>query len=410
MYRVLEGLRVLDLTQGVAGPFGSKYVADYGARVVKIERPGVGDSARRMAPFAGDDPHPEKSGLFLYLNTNKRGVTLNLKDPAGVEIFKALAREADLVLESFRPGTMEGFGLGFAELQRVNPRISMVSLSDFGQTGPYRDYRLTELVSFGIAGSMQFHGQPDREPLKFAEYTTLCLAGVAYANAAVAGGMSSKFSGRGRYVDTSIAESYMATTEHQPMSWFYSGEVGQRLGNTVRNQFIIGAYPCKDGAVAIQGVGRGESWWPRVFKMIGQPELMKDPRFKNSQAIMEHGDDFDQVWYTWLMEHTRQQIFDAAGEARFPIAPVYNPADIYADKHFKARDFFVDIEHPATGSVRYPGPPFRIHGLTKPVRGEPVEPRMRPAPLLGEHNAAVYGGMLGLSGEELGRLRGAGVV
>ncbi|MEE9284380.1 MAG: CoA transferase [Dehalococcoidia bacterium] len=402
MNGALAGLLVLDLTQGIAGPFGAKHLADYGARVIKIERPEGGDVARRLPPFHHDDPHPEKSGRFLYLNTNKLGVTLNLKDPAGVALLKALAREADLVVESFRPGTMERLGLGYEELSAQNPALSMVSLTDFGQTGPYRDYRLTELVAFALTGPMHHNGSPDREPLKFAEETTLCVAGLAMANVAVAASVAGQLTGRGRYVDLSIADSFLATTENQPMSYFYSGEVTQRLGTALRAQFLIGAYPCKDGYIAVQGVGRGEDWWPRVFRMIGRPDLSQDPRFCNSQAIMEHGDDFDGIWFGWLMEHTRQEIFDAAGEARYPIAPVYTPEDIYQDPHFNQRGFFVEIDHPATGPVRYPGLPFRHHG------SGPDAPR--PAPLLGQHNRQVYQGMLGLSSQELGQLAATGVV
>jgi crotonobetainyl-CoA:carnitine CoA-transferase CaiB-like acyl-CoA transferase len=401
MTGALDGLIVLDLTQGIAGPFGTKHLADYSATVIKIEKP-TGDVARRAPPFHKDKPHPEKGGLFLYLNTNKRGVTLNLKSATGVALFKALARKADLVVESYRPGTMERLGLSHGALLKENPRLSMVSLSDFGQTGPYRDYRLTELVAFGLTGPMFALGAPGKEPQKFAENSTLAITGLAVGNAAMAAAITSQRTGRGAYFDLSIAESFLATTEAQMMSHFYSSAVAQRMGTAIRPQFLIGSYPCKDGYVAIQGVGRGESWWPRVFQMMGQPELSNDPRFKDSQAIMEHGDAFDAIWYTWLMEHTRKEIFDAAGEARFPIAPVYSSKDIYKDPHFNARRFFAAINHPHTGPVIYPTQPFRLHGTPC------AEPR--PAPTLGQHNEEIYGGMLGLSAQKLKSLRREGVI
>ncbi len=401
MTGALDGLTVLDLTQGIAGPFGTKHLADYGAKVIKVEKPS-GDVARRAPPFHKDEPHPEKSGLFLYLNTNKRGVTLNLKSAEGVALFKALAREANVVVESYRPGTMERLGLSHRALLQENRRIGMVSLSDFGQTGPYRDYRLTELVAFGLTGPMFALGAPGKEPQKFAENSTLAITGLAVGNAAMAAAITSQTTGRGLYADLSIAESFLATTETQMMSHFFSGEVAQRMGTAIRPQFLIGGYPCKDGYVAIQGVGRGESWWPRVFQMIGQPELSKDARFKDSQSIMEHGDDFDAIWYTWLMEHTRKEIFDAAGEARFPIAPVYSSEDIYKDPHFNARGFFASINHPYTGPIVYPTQPFRLHGTPC------AQPR--PAPTLGQHNDEVYRGMLGLSSDEAEMLIGEGVI
>ncbi len=402
MLQALQGVRVLDLTQGLPGPFAAKYLADYGAEVIKAERPGSGDIARRWPPFAGDDPHPDKSGLFLYLNTNKLGVTLNLKDPAGAALLKELVRHAGLVLESFRPGVMERLGLGWEALHALNPSLSMLSLTDFGQTGPYRDYRLTEIVNFGLAGPMYVTGSPDREPLKFAENASLCLAAVQFANAAVAVAIGAQVTGTGQYVDLSIADTLLASCENHPLTYQYTGEVTPRLGAAVRAQFLMGAFPCKDGAIAIQGSGRGETWWRRLFKMMGQPDLINDPRFANSQAIMQHGDDFDALWFSWLLDHTRKEVFDAAAEARYPIAPVYSPADIYADPHFNARGFFETIDHPMTGPVRYPSRPFRLHG--------PQEAPSRPAPLLGQHNHLVYRGMLGLSMAELGQLKAAGVV
>lgn len=401
MSGALDGLTVLDLTQAIAGPFGTKHLADCGAKVIKIEKPS-GDPARRAPPFYKDRPHPEGSGLFLYLNTNKLGITLDLKSAEGRALFKRLARKADLVVESYRPGTMERLGLSHRELLQENPRLGMVSLSDFGQTGPYREYRLTELAAFGLTGPMFALGAPGKEPQKFAENSTLAITGLAVGNAAMAAAITSQRTGKGVSVDLSIAESFLATTQTQMMSHFYSGEVAQRLGTAIRPQFLIGSYPCKDGYVAIQGVGRGESWWPRVFQMMGKPELSKDPRFKDSQAIMEHGDDFDAIWYTWLMEHTRKEIFDAAGEARFPIAPVYSSEDIYNDPHFNARGFFATIRHSHTGPIRYPTRPFRLHGTPNPPP--------QPAPRLGQHNAKVFCGMLGLPRQALATLKKKGVV
>ena len=401
MTGALDGLRVLDLTQAISGPFGTKHLADYGADVIKVERPGVGDVARRSPPFFHDDPHPEKSGLFLYLNTNKRGVTLNLKEAAGVTILREMVRHADLVVESFRPGTMERLGLGYDALSEINPALGMISVSNFGQTGPYRDYELTDLVNFALTGPMYQTGAPGREPLSFAEHTTLAFAGLAVANAVLGAAIASQTRGRGGHVDISLYDAFLATGERQPMSYFYSKDVPQRIGDVLRAQFLMAAYPCKDGYISVQGVGRGESWWPRVFKMIGKAELSQDPRFKDSISIMEHGDEFDALWYGWLLEHTREEIFDAAGEARYPIAPVYTAEDIYRDPHFRERDIFVEIDHPVIGPLRYPARPFKLHGAPCEIR--------RAAPLLGQHNDEVYRGMLGLSRMELAQLRSSGV-
>lgn len=372
----LAGVRVLDLTQGFAGPFGVKQLADQGADVVKIEKPG-GDPMRRAGPFPGDDVDPERSGLFLYLNTNRRGIVLDLECAADREVFRRLVAQADLVVESHRPGTLDRLGLGFDVLARWNPRVSLVSLSNFGDSGPYRDWALTELVAYALAGPMYSSGLPEREPLASTENAALGLAGLALAAAALAALLATRRDGRGHRISTSIAEAFLAGGERQPLPYFYNGEIPRRIGDPLRAQFLMGGYACKDGYVAVQGIGRGDSWWPRVFRMMGMPELASDPRFANAAAIARNKAAFDVVWNDWLMRHTRREIFDAAAAARFPMAPVYTAADMLADPHFEARGIFETIEHPAAGPVRQPTKPFRLHG----AHFLPC----RPAPLLGQH-------------------------
>ena len=402
MHGPLRGLRVLDLTQGIAGPFGTKHLADYGADLMKIEPPGHGDAARRSPPFKNDDPHAEKSGLFLYLNTNKRGITLALDTATGASVFRALAGEADMVVEDLGPGRMESFGLGHETLFQLNSRLSVVSLTSFGPTGPYRDYRLTDLSAFALTGPMITFGEPYREPLRIFPDSTLFYAGLSLANAAMGAAIGGRLSGHGRRVEVSVTESFLANAQRHAVNYQYSGDVPRRVGTAARPQFLVGGYPCADGYVAIQGTGRGESWWPRVFQMMGMPELSGDSRFQNSRAIMENRDEFDDLWYGWLLERTREEVFDAAAEARFPLAPVYSPQGIYEDPHFNDRGFFVDVHHVVAGDARYPGPPFRVHSAPTTVR--------RAAPVLGEHNDEVYRGMLGLSASEMSGLRAAGVV
>ncbi len=376
----LAGIRVLDLTQGFAGPFGVKQLADQGADVIKVERPG-GDPMRLAGPFPGDAPDPERSGLFLYLNTNRRGIVLDLKSASGVETFQRLVAHADLVVESYRPGTLERLGIGFESLARWNPRLSLVSLSNFGDTGPYRDWELSELVAYALAGPMYPSGLPGREPLASTENATLGYAGLALAAAALAALAASRRDGRGHHVTTSIAEAFLAGGERQPLPYFYNGEIPRRIGDPLRAQFLMGNYACKDGHVAVQGIGRGDSWWPRVFRMMGMPELSSEKHFANAAAIARNKGEFDVVWNDWLMRHTRREIFDAAAEARFPMAPVYSAADMDADPHFNARALFEEIEHPAAGRLRYPAKPFRLHGA-----GERAS---RPAPMLAQHQGEV---------------------
>ncbi len=398
----LSGLKVLDLSQGIAGPYCTKLLADYGAEVIKVEEPRRGDVARSTGPFPGHLPHHEKSGLFLHLNTNKKSVTLNLNPSDGASLCKALAGQASLVVEDLRPGVLQELGLGYKDLAATNPRLVMVSITSFGQTGPYRDYKYTELVAEAISGIMYSHGAPDREPLKFAQSVGQYLAGLTAAIGAMGAVLAAKLQGIGQYVDVSIMESLAFTPDRRPSSYFYTGGIIKRLGYYYTPSYLVGAYPCKDGFVGIQGVGRGEAWWPRIYNMMGMPELTTDPRFSKPDARLANRGEFDVLFYSWLADRTRQEVFEEAAKARFPLAPVYTTEDLLRDPHFKARGFFVDVEHPAAGRITQTGAPFKLSET--PWKGH------RPAPLLGQHNEEVFCHTLGYSRADLAQLREQGAI
>ena len=211
----LDGVRVLDLTHYVAGPFCTKLLASYGADVIKVERPRTGDGARRVGPFPGDEPHPERSGLFLYLNTNKRGVTLDLSHPEGKALALDLAERADVVVENFRPGVMAKLGLDYDALVERNPGVVMVSISNFGQTGPYRDFLANELIAYGMGGQLQSTGTPDRPPVKLGGSIGLYQTGQMAAFAACTALFRSEFTGTGDYVDISVFETQAASQDRR---------------------------------------------------------------------------------------------------------------------------------------------------------------------------------------------------
>jgi crotonobetainyl-CoA:carnitine CoA-transferase CaiB-like acyl-CoA transferase len=194
----------------------------------------------------------------------------------------------------------------------------------------------------------------------------------------------------------------MGSTENKPIEYQYTGKALTRESNTARWSYLMGSFPCKDGFIGLQGSGRGETWWPRVYRLMGMPELERDPRFSTPEAREAHRDEFDALWYSWLAEHTRQEVFTAAQQARFPLAPVYTPADLAGDRHFQARGFFEQVAQPEAGCLVQPGRPFRMNGT--PWRTG------QPAPTLGQHNSEVYVGELGLTTGELRQLRAAGVV
>ena len=402
MQQALSDLKVLDLTHYIAGPYCTKLLADYGAEVIKIEKPGEGDGVRKMGPFYEDDPHPEKSALFLHLNTNKRGITLNLKTTTGVKLFKELVKDVDILVENFEPRVMPNLGLECKTLEAINPRLVMTSISNFGQTGPYRDYKATELVSFAMGLHMFHEGEPDQEPLKFPGYKTQYLAGTHAATATMGAFFGSKSSGVGQHVDVSIMECLISPPEGASwlMGYAFSGNEGGRGGHRREGAYPWGVYACKDGYVFVYGIVR--FFWPRIAAWMGMPELVEDPRFATPLARREHHGDFDAILMPWLLERTQQEVFHSAQAHRLPVTPVYTMDEVLKDAQFNARDFFVEVEHPTVGKVTYPEVPFKLPET--PSRSQ------QPAPLLGQHNHAVYCERLGYTDEDLVRLRERGVI
>ena len=305
-----------------------------------------------MGPFPSDRPHRERSGSFLHLNTSKRGVTLDLLSPIGREVFKDLVTKSDGIIEGFRPGAMEDWGLGYQSLTSIREHLVMASITPFGQTGPYRDYGSSEIVLQAIAGpEMHNSGTADREPRMAPNYDAQYFAGLYAASGLLAALLEQKLEGKGQYLDISMAEAWAA----HPLQGALFPHTGQRTTRPpaqARSTYLNGAYPCRDGFVGVQGSGRGETWWPRVFEMMGMPHLEADPRFSTPQGRAEHRDELDGFWYGWAADHTKEEIFAAARGARFPLAPVYDAEDVLSDPHFRERGVFVKVDRPEAGGVR----------------------------------------------------------
>ena len=400
----LADLRVLDLTHYIAGPYCTKLLADYGAEVIKIERPDGGDPARRYGPFPHDEPHPEKSALFLHLNTNKRGITLNLKTAAGKELFTELVRQADAVVENFSPRVMPGLGLAYDTLEQLNPRLVMTSISNFGQTGPYRDYKAQDILIYAMGGVMHQTGVAERGPIKMAGNLMQYQTGTMAATATLVGIYGAQAQGIGQHIDVSLFETHAGTVDRRSTfltAYAYAGETFGRQHSGAQGMLPRGIYPCQDGYVCIQVTSE---WWPRLIQMLERPDLLTDPRFAMPAARMnvEAQGAFDALFYPWLLERTRQEIMERAQAARVLATAVNTPEDVLKDRHLQARGFFVEVDHPDAGHVTQPGPPFGMAATPWRIR--------RCAPRLGQHNEEIYGGRLGLSQEELMVLREQGVV
>ena len=402
--QILSDVKILDLTWYIAGPYCTKILADYGADVIKIERPEQGDPARMMEPFFNDDPHPDKSLLFSHLNLNKRGITLNLKSETGQEIFKEMIRETDILVESFSPGVMDKWGLGYETLKQINPKLIMTSISNFGQTGPYRDYKLSELVLNGFH-SMINNGLPDRYPLKKGGNACLYQGGLVAALATLGALWASEEYEVGQSVDISLMETQAGDVDRKTvdmMAWAYSGEAIYTMRPEMaeweaRHIMPHGNFPCEDGFITSSPI---LPHWPRFVKLMNNPELEKI-RYPEDMFDMDIKGEIDVMWYEWLEGRTKQEIMETCQAVKWFSTAINSPKDALEDPHFQEHGFWQEADHPITGKQIYPGAPMKI-GDSWRVN--------RPAPLLGQHNQEVYGDLLGYSRKDMEKLKKEGVV
>jgi len=393
--QALYGLVVLDLSENISGPYCTKLLADYGAEVIKIERPGLGDVSRRAGPFPDDQPHPERSGLFLFLNTNKKSITLNLESEDGVAIFKRLVKAADIVVENFRPGTMAVLGLDYNALAEANPALIMTSISYFGQWGPYRDFQGSDIIAQAMGGLMGLTGEAEREPLKLPLSQAEFQAGLNAAVATLCAVYFRDETGEGQQVDVSVQEAVASILEASVTTYSYSGFVRERMGARHHLQCPSRVMHTKDSFIHVQAGAN----WDHFATFLQTPQLM-EPRLA-SILRYHYADEIEELIRPWLEKHEAKEAFSAAQEWRIPFALVLGVDELMADPQYQARGFFQEIDHPVSGRLTYPGPPFRM-SQTPAQAG--------PAPLLGEHNEQIYGQRLGLSAGDLARLKENGVI
>ena len=395
---LLSAFKVLDLTHYVAGPYATRLMATQGADVIKVEKPGSGDPARHIGPFVEDIPHPEKSALFLYLNTSKKSITLNLKTQEGRSILHRLVAEADVLVENFEPRVMFSLGLGYETLSDINPGLVMTSISNFGQTGPYRDYAAREINLYAIGGLMYITGEVDREPLQMA--ARLCQYG-AGQNAFVASLSALWYrdgTGEGQHVDVAISEHAATILENALSMYSYTGSSVRRTGNRGYGRAAWGPYPCKDGYVGV--IAGPDHLWPAMAELMETPELA-DERFSDRSGRALHADELDTLMLPWLAQHEKREIFEDAQRLGLAFAYVAAPDDILQWEHLQQRGYFTTVQHPQAGALQYPSGPFQAEGMKW---------ELEPAPLLGQHNREIYCDRLGYSTEDLVRLRESDVI
>jgi CoA:oxalate CoA-transferase len=384
---------VLDLSEDIAGPFCSKLLAGLGAEVIKVERPGSGDVSRHAGAGLGASPHPEQSALFLYLNTGKKSITLDIASQTGAAILRNLARECDILLESFPPGYLERLDLGYAALEPLHPGLIYTSVTPFGQSGPYRDFKGSELIAQAMGGLMQTIGLPDREPLKIGGNAACYTTGMSAFSATMIALYARHVQGYGQHVDVSAMETMAVAQIHSSIHHQFGRTPSRRESPLVE---------AKDGWVS-PGLERGvrQDTWGRVCELIGRPDLKDNPAFNTPEARREHQQDLLAILSGWTETQPKEEIYHLFQELRSVAGYVATVDDLLTSRQLVARQFFQVIDHPVAGEALYPGAPFTIQGdAWSHTR----------APLLGEHNGEIYGGRLGLSTADLARLRGAGTI
>ena len=390
----LTGVRVLDLTQVMAGAYCSMLLADMGADVVKVERPDRGDETRRMG-----GPDIEASPAFVAMNRNKRGLALDLKDPRGAELLRRLVSEADVVVENFRPGTLERLGLGYEALKTARPELIYCSISGFGSTGPYAGQGGFDLVAQAMSGLISMTGEPEGDPVKVGVPICDLNAGLFGAYGVLTAYVHRLRTGEGQLVDTSLLEAGIAYTVWETSALFATGEVARPLGSAHRLSAPYEVFPTADGWIAIGAANQRN--WVRLCAVLGAGELADDDRFVDNDARMAHRSELVDELGRRLRERTTADWLTDLTAAGVPSGPLNDIAQVYADPHVQAREMLVRTRHPRLGEVHHIGAPVKLSATPAGIR--------HPAPLLGQHSRDVLADA-GVSAAEIDELIAAGVV
>ena len=407
----LAGIKVVEYGDLVTGPYASKLLADLGATVIKIEAPRTGDRSRQVGPFPGDRPDAEQSGLFIYLNGKKRGVTLDLTSATGRGLFDRLIADADVLIENAAPGDCERMGLAPQRLRGVNGNLIHLSITPFGHDGPYSAHTGYALNIEAMSGAVLGNGDADREPLPLPDFLSDWFTGTIGAMScmlAITGlesgdGTGGAGTGGGEWIDLSSANAWMTfQTGTGVVAWLFGSQRTLRQGRRHRGgPYPWTIMPCKDGEFRLIAMTKRE--WNRFVDVMGTPEWSKDERFQDRIKMNElHADELDALIEPWFAERTKAELFEQFYEAGVPFTPVLDFRDVLGDPQLNARDFFVEVEQPGVGTLTLPGAPYHF--------SEAERAGWSAAPALGQHNYEVFCEELGLEPAELVALVQAGVV
>jgi crotonobetainyl-CoA:carnitine CoA-transferase CaiB-like acyl-CoA transferase len=399
----LSHLRVLDLSRVLAGPWATQVLADLGAEVIKVERPGAGDETRGWGPpWLRDARGAEtrESAYFASANRGKKSIAVDVTRPEGQAIVRRLAERSDVLIENFKVGALSRYGLGYEDLAALNPRLVYCSITGFGQTGPYRARPGYDFLIQGMGGLMSVTGEADGEPMKVGVAITDLLTGMYAATALLAALAHRDRTGRGQWIDLALLDVQVATLANQAEAYLASGRVPGRLGNAHPSIVPYQAFATADGHVVLAVGNDGQ--FERLCEVAGRPELAQDPRFRTNAARVEHRAEVVRALAPILASRTSAQWISALEGAGVPCGPINDLAQVFADPQVRHRAVQVEAPHPLAGSVPMVASPIRLSAT--PVAYD------TPPPLLGQHTREVLEGVLGMDAAEVVALRDKGII
>lgn len=409
MNKHLEGIRVVDLTAYLSGPYASMNLAAMGAEVIKIERPGVGDPCRWNPPFAG--PHgvsferkddTDVSILYLKRNRNKKSISLDLQKEEGKEILRRLIERSDIVLENFTPGVMDRLGFSYERLSEINPRIIYCSISGYGQDGPSRDRPAFDLTVQATSGIMGLTGFPDGAPVRCGAWIGDMLSSLYSVIGILSALVSREKTGKGERIDVAMNDACFSVCTDEAMDLNLSMGIPVRTGNRLSRLAPWNSYQAKDGYVVI--CVANNSQWHAFLEAIERDDLKNDPRFKDQQGRHRHSDEVERIIGEWIKDLTKGEVVERLGQKKVPCEAIAEFDEVLKSSQLKYREMIQDVIHPLSGNTGLKAADFPIKFSR--LRCEPLTP----APYPGQHNEEVYGGILYLSPAELDRLKKAGVI
>jgi crotonobetainyl-CoA:carnitine CoA-transferase CaiB-like acyl-CoA transferase len=391
----LDGVKVLDLSRFIAGPLCGQLLADLGAEVIKVERPG-GEDGRRHRPFL----HGDQSIYTMLYNRNKHALTLDTRHPRAVEVLRRLVEQSDVVIENYRPGTMAAMGLGYEQISEINPRIILVSLSGFGQTGPNRDRALFDAIGQAQTGLMSLTGRPDDEPTLTGTFVADYVSGFHGALGALAALQARERTGRGQHVDVAAFDALFSCLGTHPSAYAMLGEVPRRTGSCDQITVPANVYPASDGFVYLHA--GTNPLFPKLCAAMGRPDLVDDPRFADQGLRLIHVEAIDKEVTSWTSGLSCSALEKTLAEAGVPCGKVATIPEVVNSPQVQARDMIVEMQHPELGRLLLPGTPIKLSETPVGFR--------KPPPMVGEDTDAVLSRRLGLSAEDIVALRSEGAI